>query len=87
MAERSVDAAGLVFAPIEAVREALFQYICAGCDQDAIRHTLLFVIAFMSERTLTAKLMNRASFWIGNRSITVHEADIRINELQRMPVF
>ena len=37
--------------------------------------------------TLTAKLMNRSSFWIGNRSITVHEADIRINELQRMPVF
>lgn len=87
MRDESVDATGLIFAPIDLVRDLVGHYVSSGNDRYAMRHTVTFVLSVLVERTLTAQLTNSPCIQFGDCSLTLNEANARIGDLRTLPLF
>ena len=82
-----LDVSGLITAPMELVNELVCNYVDEGHDIEAMRQIVAFVISWLAERTLVAQLTQVRYVRIGNCSLTVGEAQDRIENLQILPVF
>lgn len=87
MSENTLDASGFIFAPMELVRERVEQYVAGGYDCVAMREIVSFVLSELVWVTLTAQLTQRSCVQIGDCSLTLDEANIRIADLRALPLF
>lgn len=74
---------------MELVRELMQSYADTGCDTQAMRQIVSFVISVLEERALAARLTGAGAgcVSIGDCELTLDEARDRIEGLRALPVF
>lgn len=83
----TIDASGFITAPIGLVRDLVQRYLDTGCDRQAMRETVAFVLSGLVERFLLARLTHTDHVTLGEIRLTLQEAETRIDDLRALPVF
>lgn len=86
MTAATLDASGLILAPMEPVERLVCEYVSAGHDLEAMRCMLVFALSCLAGKTLIAQLSRSEIVTIGDCSLTVDQARLRIKGLQQLLV-